>query len=168
MLFFSLLTSLILLNPILISSAPDISNQRENIIDLEHLLDNNFTVRSKYIIKTKADGNQEINTIESDKNGIKSNEVNDFKNLLIDNSLYRIRMITRSNDGHILSSVTGAIPVCDLQKSGFKEDIALHLDNNGSIIGLSYSSPVMAISKPCDSSKVKIFSSRLVEILVVS
>lgn len=44
---------------------------------------------------------------------------------------------------------------CELQKSGFKEDISLHLDeSNQYIIGLSYSSPVIAVSRPCNPSNV--------------
>lgn len=43
-------------------------------------------------------------------------------------------------------------------KSGFKEDMILHLDNNNHIVGVGYSSPVISssISKKCDTKLVKI------------
>jgi hypothetical protein len=43
-------------------------------------------------------------------------------------------------------------------KSGFKEDMSIHLDNNNHIIALGYTSPVIssAVSKKCDSKLVKI------------
>lgn len=43
-----------------------------------------------------------------------------------------------------------------MQKSGFKEDIILHLDGHNNPIGVAYSSPVIALSRPCDSSKLTV------------
>eukprot|EP01035_Chromulina_nebulosa_P019148 gene19148-24987_t len=62
-------------------------------------------------------------------------------------------MNSRNNSSnYVLSS----IPACELQKSGFKEDITIHLDDSEKfIIGLSYSSPMMAMARPCNPNKVQ-------------
>lgn len=44
---------------------------------------------------------------------------------------------------------------CDLQKSGFREDILIHMSNGGDIIGISYTSPVIALPRPCDPKAVR-------------
>ena len=74
--------------------------------------------------------------------------------LLQNNSFYKIRV--KSNQKNEKSPyITAAIPACELQKSGFKEDIVIYMDKNENIISLVYSSPVAALSKPCDATKVK-------------
>mmetsp|Transcript_17359 Transcript_17359/g.16698 ORF Transcript_17359/g.16698 Transcript_17359/m.16698 type:complete len:240 (+) Transcript_17359:484-1203(+) len=152
----SILISLLLFCLLALSTVDCINDSivtREDVIELQHLISDHFSIRSKYIIKHKSDGSQEINVLESENNGIVSSEVTQFQNSLVSNSLYRIQLVTRSPDGGVKSAVSAAVPVCDLQKSGFKEDLVLHLDNSNNIMGVSYSSPVMAISQVCDSTK---------------
>jgi hypothetical protein len=53
---------------------------------------------------------------------------------------------------------------CELQKSGFKEDVQVYLSKNGRLNGLGYSSPQMTIPQPCDPAKVPstvVFQTRL-------
>ena len=63
--------------------------------------------------------------------------------------MYRIRIKSSiHNDANTYISTT--IPICALQKSGFREEIILHRDLHGNFIGMSYSSPVIALPRPCD------------------
>jgi hypothetical protein len=125
-----------------------------NTLELDHIIGGDFTLRSKYTIKNKVDGNPEIILLEADKNRIAAEEIGDFKKKLTDNGLYRIRVQVRGSDSSIKSSVSASIPACELQRSGFKEDLVIHLDNSNNVIGLAYSSPEMAISRPCDPNAV--------------
>lgn len=127
----------------------------EFVFEIEHDLGGSFKPRGKVNIIVKADGRQH-QIIETDKNGIFSSNINDFKNLLSKNDLYRIRLRSSLNSSSCFSYVTAAIPSCELQKSGFKEDILLYLDvNNSNVIGITYSSPVIALQRPCDATKIK-------------
>jgi hypothetical protein len=47
---------------------------------------------------------------------------------------------------------------CKLQSSGFKEEISVHLDDNNNVLGVSYSSPIVALPRPCDPNLVCIRS----------
>ena len=135
------------------NSVSETDRYHESTIEIEHLISNSFVGRSKYVVKHKGDGNHEINVLDSTRNSISVDQLPEFKNLLINKDLYRIQVVTRLSNG-LTSSVSAAIPVCDLQQSGFKEDIVLHFDNNDNIMGLSYSSPTMAISQQCNADKV--------------
>ena len=137
------------------SSLAETERYHESTIEIEHLISNSFIGRSKYVIKHKGDGIHEINILDSTRNSISVDQLPEFKNLLMNKDLYRIQVVTRLSDG-LTSSVSAAIPVCDLQQSGFKEDIVLHLDNNDNVMGLSYSSPTMAISQQCNTNKVRL------------
>ena len=61
------------------------------------------------------------------ENGFDEASLSELKSLLSTNGLYRIRMRSQANNA-TSPYVMAAIPSCDLQKSGFKEDIVLHLD----------------------------------------
>ena len=137
------------------NSLSETERYHESTIEIEHLISNSFVGRSKYVVKHKGDGNHEINVLDSTRNSISVDQLPEFKNLLINKDLYRIQVITRLSNG-LTSSVSAAIPVCDLQQSGFKEDIVLQFDNNDNIMGLSYSSPTMAISQQCNADKVRL------------
>lgn len=147
------LAFLISLTILFTSSLSETERHHESTIEIEHLISNSFVGRSKFIIKHKGDGIHEINVLDSTRNSISVDQLPEFKDLLVNKGLYRIQVVTRMTDG-LTSSVSAAIPVCDLQQSGFKEDIVLHLDNNDNIMGLSYSSPTMAISQQCNANKV--------------
>ena len=127
---------------------------RESTIELEHYISDRFITRSKYVIKHKIDGNHDINVVDSPNNGISSNQIPEFKNLLSNNGLYRIQVTSIHVNGTTFS-VSTAVPACDLQQSGFKEDIVLHLDNADNVMSVSYSSPIMAIIQPCNAQKVR-------------
>ena len=47
---------------------------------------------------------------------------------------------------------------CELMKSNFKDDITAYLDGSGNVVGVSYSSPLSPLSRPCDHEKVSIVS----------
>lgn len=128
----------------------------ETSISLEHYLSNRFLGRSTYVIKHKGDGSHDINVIDSSKNMISLDQLPQFKSLLSNKDIYRIQVLSHFGDGST-TSVSAAIPACDLQQSGFKEDIVLHLDNDDKIMSVSYSSPKMAISQACNANKVKQF-----------
>lgn len=136
-----------------VNSASDTAVYRESAFELEHFISDRFITRSKYTIKHKIDGSHDINVVDSPNNGISSNQIPEFKNLLSANGLYRIQ-VTFIDENGATSSVSTALPVCDLQQSGFKEDIVLHLDNSDNVISVSYSSPIMAIIQPCNAKKV--------------
>lgn len=144
------------------NSLSETDRYQESTIEIEHLISNSFVGRSKYVVKHKGDGNHEINVLDSTRNSISVDQLPEFKNLLINKDLYRIQVVTRLSNG-LTSSVSAAIPVCDLQQSGFKEDIVLHFDNNDNIMGLSYSSPTMAISQQCNADKVRL--SRMTQLM---
>lgn len=44
---------------------------------------------------------------------------------------------------------------CELQKSTFKEDVALHMDRSGHLVGLHLTSPVIALPRACDPRKAR-------------
>ncbi len=44
---------------------------------------------------------------------------------------------------------------CELMKSSFKDDITAYLDSKGNVVGISYSSPLSPMARPCDAQKVK-------------
>ena len=135
-------------------SAFEATVYRESTIELEHYISDRFITRSKYSIKHKLDGNHDINVIDSSKNIISSSQISEFKNLLSSNGLYRIQ-VTSIHENGTTFSVSTAVPACDLQQSGFKEDIVLHLDNADNVMSVSYSSPLMAIIQPCNAQKVR-------------
>lgn len=145
---------LILANFTATSSLSDVATYRETSFELEHFLNEKFARRSGYVIKHQRDGSHEINLVDSSKNSISTSQLPEFKALLANKELYRIQVIFNNEDGTTTSAST-AVPVCDLQQSGFKEDIVLHLDNNTNLMSVSYSSPAMAISQACNPNKVQ-------------
>ena len=127
---------------------------RESIFELEHYVGGKFSQRGKYVIKRSAEGEATVVPVDTNKNVIAAEDLPSFKTMLSDNALYRIRVLTRSADGVTSKSASASIPACELQKSGFKEHLVLHLDHRDQVIGLGYMSPEMTISRPCDPSTV--------------
>ena len=154
LMFFISAILLILANFTATSSLSDVATYRETSFELEHFLYEKFTGRSSYVIKHQRDGSREISLVDSSRNSILSTQLPEFKALLANKGLYRIQVIFSNEDGTTTSAST-AIPVCDLQQSGFKEDIVLHLDNYTKLMSVSYSSPAMAISQACNPNKVQ-------------
>lgn len=119
---------------------------RETTVEIQHFTSGQFSLRSSYKISESS-----ITALNTDQNTIQ--DVDGFKHMLEENALYRIRVVTRTADG-TSKTVSASIPACELQKSGFKDDLTLHLDNNDQIIGLSYSSPEIILSRSCDPSLI--------------
>jgi len=130
-------------------------------VHVEHDIGNQFIQRSTFTLQQKRINSKVESGIETHpstgdqaaNNGIVGSDVDNFKELLKNNGLYRIRLLSKAEN---LSSpyIYAAIPACELQKSGFKEEITLHLDKNDGVISVEYSSPVTALARPCDPSKV--------------
>lgn len=130
---------------------------QESIIELQHFIDNKFSMRSSWLLKrtpasTESTGSDAIISPIDKHNGIGAEDLDNLKGMLKKNALYRIRIVTRDpDDPSLYKTAIASIPVCELQKSGFKEDVVLHMDSRDQIIGLSYSAPEMTISRSCDS-----------------
>ena len=143
--------------------APKSAPSAPLVIELEHSVDDGktFAPRGKFTVTLSSEGKYTVSDME--RNGIFAESAETFKALLRQNDLYRIR--TRSLQGKIDSPyVMAALPACELQKSGFKEDLTVYIGPNRNIVGFSYSSPVIALSRSCDADKLSvptIFLSRI-------
>ena len=93
--------------------------------------------------------------VNADKFGITEDILSDFKALLASGGLYKLRM--RSTELKNAPYVQTSIPACSLQRSGFKEDLALFIsaDQSLSIRGTSYNSPVIGMARTCDPNALK-------------
>jgi len=121
-------------------------------LTIEHSVDggSNFDVRSTFNVPiATSSGSVKIGVAkQTDKqtNGVTNIEA--FRSLLagsVGQGLYRIRTLsdpTNSSSPYIMASV----PSCELQKSGYKEDVVLYLDSKYHIVSLSYTSPALSIS----------------------
>lgn len=131
------------------------SNVVKNVtIIIEHALVpsmKQYQPRANIQLVTKADGKQGL--IIPAKNGINSEGLADFKKLLDSNGLYTIRMRSASGSENA-PYVIASIPACELQKSGFKEDLNVFLDKSNNLVGVSYSSPSGPMQRSCDSKMV--------------
>ena len=125
------------------------------VLELEHSVDGgqSFSPRGKFTINLNAEGKYTVS--EAEGNSLLADSTAGFKSLLRTNDLYRIRF--RSLVANASSPyVSAALPACELQKSGFKEDISVYLGQNKNVVGLSYSSPVIALSRSCDPEKLAV------------
>lgn len=126
---------------------------RDITFTIEHRLGSGeFVPRTKIVFVRKADGKQGL--VFPEKNGIyESEDITELKSILNSNSLYTIRL--QAHTGNTSSEpVLTSLPACELQKSGYKEDLTVYLDTNQNIIGVSYSSPTSTVARECDASKV--------------
>mmetsp|Transcript_5696 Transcript_5696/g.5894 ORF Transcript_5696/g.5894 Transcript_5696/m.5894 type:complete len:273 (+) Transcript_5696:226-1044(+) len=129
-------------------------------IRVDHEMDSQFSSRTVFTLHQKRTnskiepGMDTLSNSESELfNGISESHVESFKTLLSSNGLYRIRFLSKStNESSPL--IYAAIPACELQKSGFKDEITLYLDKYDDIISMDYSAPVTALPRPCDPSKI--------------
>lgn len=108
-----------------------------------------------------------------------------FQKLVTSNGLYRIQVRTNiaDNNGPFVSASIPIVsciiipPIkyrcaiwhhsnliynvylciqCELMRSGFREEIVLYTSPDGEkVVGMAYSSPVIALSRSCDASKVR-------------
>ena len=111
-----------------------------------------FKPRGKFTIQMDSDGNVAI--VNADKFGI-TEDILSAKALLASGGLYKLRM--RSTELKNAPYVQTSIPACSLQRSGFKEDLALFIsaDQSHSIRGTSYNSPVIGMARTCDPNALK-------------
>jgi hypothetical protein len=135
-------------------AAPKVSQAPVNelVFSIEHSFGGVYTHRTTVKVVTKADGKQSL--VYPERNGIVGGDIDGFKKLLAENGLYRIK-IRSSAANESDSSIVTSIPACELQKSAFKEDLTMYIDTSKNVMGVSYSSPVIALSRPCDPSKIK-------------
>ncbi|CAM9124873.1 unnamed protein product [Discosporangium mesarthrocarpum] len=82
-----------------------------------------------------------------------ANDLSRFHDLLIADGLYQIKL--SSNDGQYTSEIFTAVPACDLRLAGFREEITLHVDPQGAVIGLDYKAPVGPLASTKDCKKLK-------------
>jgi hypothetical protein len=138
------------------SVVADITNELQNeefIVNIEQSFDGkSFIARNSFKIQPYL--SFKVSLVDIEKNGISSDHVDSFKSLLRNNDYYQIRMSSQLGMNES-TYVTASIPACELQKSNFKEEISVYLDGTNSfIVGLSYSSPVVAMSRSCNPDKV--------------
>lgn len=134
-----------------------VSCAEDAIFSIEHSLDGGATFRKRSSFQhNSATGEVSLVTSEGAEMAgmsIIQEEVDAFKGLLSKNAMYTIRIHAQANNCSS-APVYAAIPACELQKSNFKEDLALHLDRDGSLVGLHLTSPVVALNRPCDPRKI--------------
>lgn len=124
------------------------------MVELEHSMKNDeFKSRGKFTIQMNADGNMAV--VNMDKFSLTEDMAEDFKELLRTGGYYKLRM--RSSGDKNAPFVQTSMPACSLQKSGFKEDISLFVsaDENLTIRGTSYNSPVIGLARTCDANTLK-------------
>lgn len=128
---------------------------------IEHRLSNLdgqvFSLRSRQQLVTRNDG--KLGFLLMDKNSIsKPDEISLIKKNLkeLDESyLYTIRLSFESTDSSESSNIlSSSIPFCELQRSGFKELIHLHIDSFGYPIAMNYGTVKMKIPLKCDVNEV--------------
>lgn len=112
-----------------------------------------FSYRSTFN-PTGQDGLFRLNSNNEGINTIPQALGDSFKALVRANGLYTIRITAD------LFNATGpflyaSLPVCDLFKSGFREDLVLYLDHSDMrVIGLDYSAAPSPMPRTCDAEKV--------------
>lgn len=123
-------------------------------VELEHSMGGDmFKRRGKFTIQMDEEGNVAI--VNADKFGITEDIFEDFQTLLAGEGFYKLRM--RSSGEKNAPYVQTSIPACSLQRSGFKEDLALFVsaDQSLTIRGTSYNSPVIGMARNCDAKALK-------------
>jgi hypothetical protein len=123
------------------------------VISMEHSVDGgrSFQPRSKFTVALNAEGKYTVS--EAERNGIYEEAIIGFKNLLRNNDFYMIRTLSLASNSSS-PYVIASLPACELQKSGFKEDLSVFLGPNRNVVGFSYASPVIALSRSCDPEKL--------------
>ena len=123
-------------------------------IRLEHSLtgDDKFSPRSTITLTYGSDAKLRVSEVAEFV--LSTDDRERFLGLLKTNALYRMRMLSRA-DNTSSPHIVSAIPACQLQKSGFKEELTLHLDLSDGIIAANYFSRIhSAIARPCDPNRV--------------
>lgn len=119
---------------------------------IEHSFDSGVTFKKRNTFQQLSTGEASFLPTEM-LSGVQQEDIESFQKLLKTNALYTIRMNAQAKNCSS-DAVYAVIPACELQKSNFKEDIALHMDRGGHIIGLHYTSPVIALPRACNPKKI--------------
>eukprot|EP00903_Cladosiphon_okamuranus_P013097 g12216.t1 len=82
-----------------------------------------------------------------------SADVGEMEDLIANGGLYLIRVATDdSSTQHVLA----AIPACQLRLASFREEITLHVEWDGLIVGLDYKAPVGPLASTRDPTKMPV------------
>mmetsp|Transcript_18219 Transcript_18219/g.30395 ORF Transcript_18219/g.30395 Transcript_18219/m.30395 type:complete len:249 (-) Transcript_18219:178-924(-) len=119
--------------------------------DIEHSLDGGVTYSKRSSFHHNGKGDVTVSSPSGDV--ISQEEAEGFKALLASNSMYAIRILAQGNNC-LSEPVYASIPACELQRSNFKEDLALHVDRTGGLVGMHLTSPVIALPRTCDPRKI--------------
>lgn len=79
-----------------------------------------------------------------------------LEDLITNDELYLIRVATDDSSGR---HVVAAVPACHLRLASFREDITLHVDWDGIIVGLDYKAPVGPLASTRDCTKMPVSES---------
>lgn len=155
---FMLLGALLLISTVRLLAAQDSDGLPEIVatrrVELEHSMGGDiFKPRGMFTIQMDEEGN--VAVVNADKFGITEDILEDFQTLLSSEGLYKLRM--RSSGEKNAPYVQTSIPACSLQRSGFKEDLALFVsaDQSLTIRGTSYNSPIIGLARNCDAKALK-------------
>lgn len=80
-------------------------------------------------------------------------DVGEMEDLIANDGLYLVRVATDdSSTEHIIA----AIPACQLRLASFREEIILHVEWDGLIVGMDYQSPVGPLASTRDCTKMPV------------
>jgi len=124
------------------------------VIEIWHSFDGvNFHFRSSFT-PSKIETWFRHTIIKDGYNGVPAELESSFKEAVRINGLYTIRV---SSDPYNPTSafVIASVPVCELFKYGFREEIMIHLNgDNSKVVGLDYSATPTPMVRTCDAEKV--------------
>ncbi|CAM9506643.1 unnamed protein product, partial [Pylaiella littoralis] len=87
---------------------------------------------------------------------VKLPDASQMEDLIANDGLYLIRVATDESSGR---HVVAAVPACQLRLSSFREEITLHVEWDGLIVGLDYKSPVGPLASTRDCTKMQVSGS---------
>lgn len=121
-------------------------------IDVEHSVGGrDFTFRNSFYYQVDSEGKKSIADVE--KFAVKEDLHESFKDLLATNGYYKIRM--RVSGSKNKQFAQAALPACNLQRSGFKEDVGVYITDDLNIASISYKSPLVGLPRACDPRTLK-------------
>jgi len=121
--------------------------------ELEHSLTQGrgFSSRGTVVVETSTTTRQRLLRLD-EKLTLTDQERESVRELIETNGLYQVRL--RSSASNSSSPyVLAALRICDLVKSGFKEEIKLLLDSTGAVLSLEYRAPagVFSAKRECSN-----------------
>ncbi|CAM9440832.1 unnamed protein product [Ectocarpus sp. 13 AM-2016] len=93
-------------------------------------------------------------------------DASQMEELIANDGLYLIRVAT---DESSTQHVVAAVSACQLRLASFREDITLHVERDGVIVGVDYKSPVgpLASTRNCTKMSVLEYSEVVTKVVVV-